>query len=305
MRLPRTALGGVLVVLLTGCAPYLAYEAAEVEATPPDDVLTHRYTPDDLFPPGPTVAGWEIGRNDVVLTLGVKEGYGGRDETVSFDSHGWVVRAADTSVFGTKEDYTTWRIDRTGLRKVLAAFDRLGVREPGAWFGDQAVGPGVRHAAVGWADRGVERGAYGSLPLWDDGGDHPGQPLWDLVDRVVDPAWHRGHVVVAPRPWVPTLLGVLAQRPGGQGSPNTTEPFAPWPLRRGIRELSHGVAPNPYGEPEQQLCLYGREAARVFDLLEPGVNTAWLRVDDGRRWELTVEVVLPSYSTSRNPCGGF
>jgi hypothetical protein len=63
------------------------------------------------------------------------------------------------------------------------------------------------------------------------------------------------------------------------------------------------VAAGPYGLPEQQLCLRGRDAARVFDLLDPGVNTAWLRVDDGRRWEVNVEVVLPAYVTLGNPCG--
>lgn len=82
----------------------------------------------------------------------------------------------------------------------------------------------------------------------------------------------------------------------------TDEPFAEWPLGQGIRDLSHGTAPNPYGEPEEQLCLRGRQAAKVFALLEPGVNTAWLRVDDGRRWEVTVHVVLPAYSLIGNPC---
>ena len=302
MRLPRIALGGACAVLLTACAPYLAYEAAKPEPSPPEGPL-HRYTPDDLFPPGPSVGGWQIGSGAVVLSLGIKEGYAGRDEIVSFDRDGWVVRAADTSVFGTKEDYTTWRIDRAGLRRVLAAFDALEVREPGAWFGEDRVGPDVRHASVGWSDRGTERSVGGSLPLWDDGTVHAGQPLWDLVDEVVEPGWHAGHVVVPPRPWVPERLGLSAGPPGGQGTPMTDEPFAPWPLERGIRELSHGTAPNPYGEPEEQLCLTGRQAAKVFDLLEPGVNTAWLRVDDGRRWEVSVNVVLPSYALLRNPCG--
>lgn len=304
MRLLRTALGGTIVVLLSGCAPYLVYKATEPEPSPPRDlVVPEGIRPDDLFPPGPAVNGWEVGTNDVVLRVDVKEGYGGRSELVSFDRHGWVVRAADTSVFGTKEDYTTWRIDRAGLAAVLDAFDRLGVREPGADFGDEAVGPSVRHASVQWTDRVVERSVSGSLPLWDDDADHPGQPLWDLASQVVDPAWHAGHVLVEPRPWVPTAIGLRAQPPGGTGTPNTDEPFARWPLRRGIRELSHGVAAGPYGQPEQQLCLRGRDAARVFDLLDPGVNTAWLRVDDGRRWEVNVEVVLPAYVTLDNPCG--
>lgn len=74
---------------------------------------------------------------------------------------------------------------------------------------------------------------------------------------------------------------------------------------RGFGRLPH-VEPrhpvNPYGEPEEQLCLTRRQAARVFDLLESGVNTARLRVDDGRRGRFSVDVGLASYTLVRTPC---
>jgi hypothetical protein len=298
----------VTVTLPSGCALALlpAREAEGERAERPLDLsgiaphLAPGLTPRPVVP-GPRVLGWEVGDNGVLLRVAVNEGYD-RGEIVSFDREGWVVRLADTSVFGTKEDYTTWRLDRAGLRRVLRAFDELGVREakPGD-FGDPAVGPGNWHVGVGWSE-GVSRGSEGSVPAYDESPDLPGHALWTLANDVIDPAWHGEHVVVPPRPWVPDAVGVLAGPPDVAAAPKSDLPFAHWPLRRSITELSEGVEEGPYG-PDERLCLRGRAAARVFALLEPGVNTAWLKLDDGRRWMADVDVVLPAYSSARNPCG--
>jgi hypothetical protein len=208
------------------------------------------------------------------------------------------------SVNATTEDYTTWRLDRAGLRRVLQAFDRLGVREadPGD-FGDSAVGPGQWQASVGWTGVWESQGISGSIPAYDERPELPGYRLWELANQVIEPAWHGDHVVEGPRQWVPRELGVRAGPPDLDASPEQRLPYAPWPLDRTITELSQGVGQGPYA-PQELLCLRGRDAARVFRLLKPGVNTAWLRVDDGRRWEANVLVVLPTYVGFENPCVG-
>ena len=97
----------------------------------------------------------------------------------------------------------------------------------------------------------------------------------------------------------------LPCRPTGPDRPlaaDGQDPFAPWPLEQGIRELATGTARNAYDEEKLALCLVGRDAARVWRRLFTGVNTAYLRVDDGRRWELQATVGLPGHPAFANPC---
>ena len=69
-----------------------------------------------------------------------------------------------------------------------------------------------------------------------------------------------------------------------------------------MEELAFGEMANAYGEQRLALCLRGRQAARVWRRLFTGENTAYLRVDDGRRWELNASVVLPGDVLYGSPC---
>jgi hypothetical protein len=128
------------------------------------------------------------------------------------------------------------------------------------------------------------------------GGDDP--RLIDTVTAVTEPPRH------GVRRWVPRAIGFLAGPPerSARSPLGADDPFAPWPLDRGIRALASGTAENAYGEKRLSLCLVGRDASVVWRRLFTGVNTAYLRVDDGRRWELQASVVLPDYVGYGTPC---
>lgn len=310
MRLGSALLALVLGLSLTGCGLVSLRDldgildgTDDVERTEPS------FGPDlraatPLPIPGTTpvrerLFGWPVGDEGVVLSIGIHAGYD--TETLSVDSQGWVVRVSDTSVTTTVDDYVTWRLTRAGLKRLLRAVERTGVRAaaPGD-LGDGAVSPYSRTVHYGFGD---DTGVSVSIRP-EEAGISARERLWRLANRIASPRWHRGHIAVAPRPWTPPALGILA------GPPNRTErsplppdaPFRPWPLDRSIRELSHGLRPNAYDEPRRALCLRGAAAAKVFALFT-GENIAYLRVDDGERWELNVTVhtgTPPLYGSS--PC---
>ena len=78
-------------------------------------------------------------------------------------------------------------------------------------------------------------------------------------------------------------------------------PFAPWPLEETIEELATSTTRNPYDEVELVLCLTGDQVEPVWELLT-GVNNAYLRVDDGAKWELTYILTWPGYRPQRATC---
>jgi hypothetical protein len=285
-----------LGLVLTGCAwglspVHLADRPEPAKPSTPATTTALPTAPAPLLDPhAQTIDGWPVSADGIVLRVDLHDGYE-RSEIISFAADGWVVRAAETDVFASTEDHTTWRLNREGLRRVLARLDALGVREarPGD-FGDGAVSSYGRSAAV-WFD---ERVISGSTP-----------ELWQAATEVTDPRWSGAAVVAPVRPWVPERIGFLAGPPDRTDrSPlGPSDRFARWPLDRGIRELSLGTMPNAYGEPRAALCLTGPDAAAVWPLLD-GVNTAYLRVDDGRRWELNTTVDLPAYTRSGSPCTG-
>lgn len=231
----------------------------------------------------PSVAGWPVGPDGTVVRIVLNDGP--VDEgTYSFTVDGDVVRAADTSVSMSRADLTSWHLSRAQLATVLGALDAAGVRtaEPGS-FGEEA---GAASAAVFF---------------------EPGSVISGTDPRLVETA----RAVTRPpragvRPWTPYAIGFLAGPPDRTGrSPLTdADPFRPWPLARGILALTQDVLPNAYGEPERAFCLQGAAAGRVWRRLFTGENTAYLRVDDGRRWELTASVVLPGYVQHDSPCDG-
>jgi hypothetical protein len=230
------------------------------------------------------VAGWPVGPDGIVVRIDI-HGDTPAAGMYSFADDGTVVRVADLSVTMSREDLTTWRLSRLQLETVLEALDSLGVREavPGS-FGDATVRPYTPSGDVSWDGGRVIGG--------DD------QRLLDLLYAVTEPPAH------GVRRWTPTAIGFLAGRPDRTSrSPlGGHDPFARWPLRRGVRELATGTARNAYDEQKLTLCLVGRPAARVWRRLFTGANTAYLRVDDGRRWELQASVVLPDYVAHGSPC---
>ncbi len=160
-------------------------------------------------------------------------------------------------------------------------FDGVVVREAGPGsLGDATVRPYTPSGNVSWA--------HGRVI----GGDEP--RLLTTLSAVTEPPEH------GVRRWVPPAIGFLAGPPERSArSPLTdADPFAPWRLDRGVRELAAGTAENAYGEKRLSLCLVGRDAAIVWRHLFTGVNTAYLRVDDGRRWELQSSVVPPPTSAA-------
>lgn len=227
------------------------------------------------------VAGWEVGSDATVARIVLTEGPG-RQRIVSFTADGRVVSAADASVFMSRRDLTTWRLTQAQLATALGALDAAGVRTaaPGA-FGEEAGAP---YASVFFEPGRV---AGGTDPR-----------LVETVRAVVEPPES------GVRPWTPYAIGFLAGPPDRTGrSPlGPDDPFRTWPLGPGVEELASGELANAYGEERLALCLHGRQAARVWRRLFTGENIAYLRVDDGRRWELTASVVLPGYVLYGSPC---
>ncbi len=285
-------LGGVVALLLVtaGCTTH-----AEIEVHD-DGEMADRYARlplSTLLSPPPLVLGdpapgylhgWPVGADGIVVRIDI-HGDTPAAGMFSFASDGTVVRVADMSVTMSREDLTTWRLSRLQLQTVLGALDALGIREaePGS-FGDATVRRYTPSGDVSWdAGRVI-------------GGDD--QRLMDVLYAVTEPPAHDV------RRWTPTAIGFLAGRPDRTArSPLTArDPFARWPLERGIRELATGTARNAYDEKKLALCVIGRDAARVWRHLFTGVNTAYLRVDDGRRWELQSSVVLPDYVAHGSPC---
>ncbi|MFP5252849.1 MAG: hypothetical protein ACLGH4_03530 [Actinomycetes bacterium] len=230
-----------------------------------------------------TVAGWPVALDGSLVRVVLTDGPGAQ-RMVSLTADGRVVSAADTSVYLSRRDLTTWRLTKAQLATALGALDAAGVRtaEPGS-FGEDAGAP----SASVFFEPG--RVAGGTDPR-----------LVETVRAVVEPP-ARGV-----RPWAPAAIGFLAGPPDRTGrSPlGPSNRFRRWPLGRGVEELAFGEMDDAYGEPRLALCLRGRQAATVWRRLFTGENTAYLRVDDGRRWELNASVVLPGYVLYGSPCHG-
>jgi hypothetical protein len=235
-----------------------------------------------------TFAGWTVADDGTVARIVLPSDGPGPGPAIRMVSlvkekgHGRAVSAADTSVFMSRRDLTTWRLTRTQLATALGALDAAGVRtaEPGS-FGEEAGKP---FASVFFEPGRV---VGGTDPL-----------LVETLRAVVEPP-DRGV-----RPGAPAAIGFLAGPPDRTGrSPlGPRDPFRPWPLERGIEELAFGEMADAYGEQRLALCLRGRDAERVWRSLFTGENTSRLRVDDGRRWELDASVVLPGYVLYGSPC---
>ena len=97
-------------------------------------------------------------------------------------------------------------------------------------------------------------------------------------------------------------MTVLAGRPSPRSGLRPDAPFNPWPYDRPVEAMARGTQVDPYGEEEVVVCLSGAEVFPLFSLMT-GVNHAYLRVDDGRRWEVNVQPRTPGYRLYGDPCG--
>ncbi|MGN6575455.1 MAG: hypothetical protein ACTHKG_07200 [Nocardioides sp.] len=292
MRFLGGAAAALLVVTATSTVSACTTRT-ELQEHPNPTPLSERYPFNTLLVPDPSLFvdygtrrgdGWEAEPDGILLRIDI-HGDTPSAGMYSFADDGTVVRVADTSVTMSRDDLTTWRLSPAQLETVLGALDALGVREatPGD-FGDATVRTYTPSGNISWGQGRVI------------GGDDP--RLMNTLTAVTQPLGNRV------RRWVPRAIGFLAGPPerSARSPLSDKDPFAPWPLDRGIRELAVGTAENAYGEERLSLCLFGKDAATVWRHLFTGVNTAYLRVDDGKRWELQSSVAFPDYVGYGTPC---
>ena len=190
-----------------------------------------------------------------------------------------MVRVADTSITMSRDDLTTWRLSPPQLETVLGALDALGVREatPGD-FGDATVRPYTPSGNVSWGEGRVI------------GGDDP--RLMNTLSAVTEPPKH------GVRRWVPRAIGFLAGPPerSARSPLDDDDPFAAWPLDRGIRELATGTAENAYGE-TAAVPVPARQGRR--DGVAPPVHRRQHRLPAGRRREALGAAVVGGASRLR------
>jgi hypothetical protein len=213
----------------------------------------------------------EASRDGVRFRADLSDGSG--RSMVSLETNGRVVYVWDTSVFSDTRDYQSLRLDPDGT--VALANEVI------ESLLDQPSGAGI--------------------PISNDG-THVGTARPALADRLRDLSWLAAHIIEPLAPWIPEELSLAAHVP--RASPPSPlrpdDPFATWPLATPIDQLAHSLVEGPYGT-DRAICLTGDDVGPVFALLT-GVNTAYLRIDDGRRWELTVTVLSPGWQPWASAC---
>ena len=242
---------------------------------------------------------------EVILRLSLTGGWGlpgsdGLHLTVQDD--GRVIRVADTTVFSSTRDYSTLRLDRAGLVRLLRLLEPLVPLRREDLDGGAGVSPTDRSA---WLEVGDDI-VLSMDRIGQADGYTAEQDAWrarfaEVLDRIADPTWLGESIVEPESPWVPSSMTVLAGPVSPRGGPGQGTTVAAWPLDGSIEELAVGTALDPYGQEELVLCLTGDDVAPVFALLT-GVNRAYLRVDDGRPWELEVRPHYPGYELVGDPC---
>jgi hypothetical protein len=242
---------------------------------------------------------------EVILRLSLTGGWALPDPgqlhlTVEGDCR--VVRVTDMSVFSTTDDYTSARLSRDGMRRVIAlARDLLPARRSDL-DGGAGVSPTDRAA---WLE--VGDGITLSMDrLGATEGYTAGQRSWRarfdaVIERIKDLSWLREDIVEPEAPWIPESMTVLARSVGPGDRAQVGSAAARWPLDRPIDRLADGTTVDADGEERRVLCLEGDEVAPVFALLT-GVNHARLAVDDGAAWELDVRPRIPGYRLVGDPC---
>jgi hypothetical protein len=332
-RLILTALTSLTLVMaacgdtpIPADAPRLsATEAATTVATTiptATDVVTTTEVPDD--PEDPVAERLEAARLEalealrerithpdrnpsegVIVRLSVTGGWELQDDTVAhmtIEDDGRVVRVGDTSVFSSTDDYTSMRLSETGVQRVVERVADIVAAPAGSLDGGAAVSPTDRSAVI---EVGGQRLASMDRIGARDGYSASQQEWRGVFDAIIadlhDLSWLGNDILEDEAPWIPDSMTVLAGDVSARSGLDPNAPFMAWPLDRSITQLSESTTRNPYDEEELVICLVGVDVELVFALLT-GVNHAYLRVDDGTRWELNVTPHYPGYRLLTDPC---
>jgi hypothetical protein len=221
---------------------------------------------------------------------------------VTIQDDGRVIRVTDTTVFSSTRDYTSLRLDHSGILRVLGMTEPLLPAHRQDLDGGAGVSPVDRSA---W----LEVGDAITLSM-DRIGQTDGytseQRAWrarfgEVLEAIKDLSWLDDAIVEPESPWIPSSMTVLARPMSSETGVGPESSPAPWPLDRSIGELAIGTTPDADVQEDLVLCLTGDQVAPVFALLT-GVNHAHLRVVDGKEWELDVRPHYPGYRLAGDPC---
>jgi hypothetical protein len=258
-----------------------------------DDLVTRSADPDHE----PTGA--------VILRLSLTGGWALQDPEglhLTIQDDGRVIRVTDRSVFSSTRDYTSLRLDPAGIIRVLQMMERLLPADRADLDGGAGVSPTDRSA---WLEVG-DALALSMDRIGQTDGYTPEDRAWrarfaGVIERLEDLTW-LGEAIIEPEsPWIPSSMTVLAGPVSPRSGLGPGTAFAPWPLDRTIEELAVGTTRNAYDEERLILCLTADQVGPVFALLT-GVNRAYLPVDDGKEWELSLEPHYPGYRLASDPC---
>jgi hypothetical protein len=291
----------VLATTMAGCGALMQLgaeqhpeRAALAERQRVFDELVERMTDPEREPSG-----------DIILRLSLTGGWGLPERSelhLTIQDDGRVIRVADRTVFSSTDDYTSLRLSRDGIARVLEMIGGLLAVDRDDLDGGAGVSPTDRSA---WLEIGDTIVLSMDRTGQTDGYTRDQQArrarFSEVLARIEDLTWLGKDVIEPETAWIPESMTVLAGSVSARSGLGADAPFAPWPLDRPIEELAVGTALDPYGEEDLVLCLTGDEVPPVFALLT-GVNHAYLRVDDGREWELTVRPQFPGYRLFGDPC---
>lgn len=223
---------------------------------------------------------------------------------ISLETDGSLVRAINPNVFASTESFSVMQLSPSGVNRVIALFEDSGLLENrGLLDGGAGISPTSVSATLWVGGRPIlSMDRIGETEGYDEEQRAARAAFDDILAKLDDPSWLGDDILSDWQPWVPERLTVLASDDVSprSGLPNNS-PFADWPLAATIEEMSTGTVLNAYDEEVLVICLEGKDVAPVWALLT-GVNNAYLRVDDGREWELTYALSTPGYRSFRDAC---
>lgn len=222
---------------------------------------------------------------------------------ISLEADGSLVRAINPNVYASTESFMVMRLSPKGVERIAALVEESGLLGKRHLVdGGEGVSPTDVSATLwlgGSAWLNMDR--IGETNGFTEPEQEARAAFEEIIAKLDDPYWLGEDILSDWEPWVPERLTVLAGDVSARSGLPTGSPFVDWPLSAGIEELASTTTTNAYDEIELALCLEGDQVGPVWALLT-GVNNAYLRVDDGRRWELTYLLSTPGYRLYSDPC---
>jgi hypothetical protein len=300
-------LSASIAAAVAGCGSLMRLAGVDSTAPGPDaerqELSDRRRAFDDLV--GRVADPEREHSGEVVLRLSLTGGWGLPDPGelhMTIQDDGRVIRVTDRSVFSSTGDYTSLRLSPSGILRVLEMMADVLPVERDDLDGGAGVSPTDRSA---WLEVGdaivLSMDRIGQTDGYTREQQERRASFGELLERIDDLSWLGEDVLEPEAAWIPSSMTVLAGSVSARSGLGPGSPFAPWPLERSIEELAVGTTRDPDGAEELVLCLTGDEVPPVFALLT-GVNHAYLRVDDGREWELDVRPHYPGYRLVGDPC---